>query len=197
MATYWVVELIPSSDTSFSDCHINFGTEEKGTGGILGYIALRTNRSSSSKSIWDSNLWSRPLGTRIGCITVLILRWLNTSTLYIWDISTLVILWFYGDLMKYFYFIKNMLQFLPVALPLELRAFHNKYISLTVASSLMYTFPLFTLKGDVTIPLKKIPFLYGFGSGTVSSYFGPPLIVVRPLWALHHVQSGLLPLPLF
>jgi hypothetical protein len=31
---------------------------------------------------------------------------------------------FYGDLIRIFYFIKNILQFLPIALPLELGVLH-------------------------------------------------------------------------
>jgi hypothetical protein len=53
------------------------------------------------------------------------MRLLYTSTLCIWDNSTLVMLCCYGDLMRIFYFIKNMFQFLPVALPLELGVFHS------------------------------------------------------------------------
>jgi hypothetical protein len=52
------------------------------------------------------------------------MRLLYTSTLCIWDNSTLVMLYFYGDLMRIFYFIKNMLRFLPIALPLKHGAFH-------------------------------------------------------------------------
>jgi hypothetical protein len=51
------------------------------------------------------------------------MRLLYTSKLCIWDNSTLVILCFYGDLMRIFYVIKNMLQFITIALPLELEAF--------------------------------------------------------------------------
>ena len=51
---------------------------------------------------------------------------LNTSTLCICDNSTLVMLCFYGDLMRIFIFIKNMLQFLLVALPLKLGAFQGE-----------------------------------------------------------------------
>jgi hypothetical protein len=125
MATYWVVELTFSPYTSFSDCPINCSTEDKGTGGILGHTALKTNRSSGSRSIWDSILWIRPLGTSMDCITVLLLKLLNTSSLCVWDKSTLVILCFYGDLMRIIILIKNMLQLLPVALPLELGVFQK------------------------------------------------------------------------
>jgi hypothetical protein len=52
---------------------------------------------------------------------------LYTSTLCIWDNSTLIMLCFYGDLMRIFYFIKNILRFLPIALPLKPRAFHIVY----------------------------------------------------------------------
>jgi hypothetical protein len=58
----------------------------------------------------------------IDYVTIYLLRLLNTSTLCIWDKSTLVMLCVYGDLMRIFYFIKNILQFLPVTLPLELGA---------------------------------------------------------------------------
>ena len=59
----------PFSYTSFSDYPINYSTEDKGTGGILGLIALRTSRSSSSESFWDSILWIRPLETSIDRVT--------------------------------------------------------------------------------------------------------------------------------
>jgi hypothetical protein len=49
---------------------------------------------------------------------------LNTSTLCICDSSILNMLCFYGDLMRIIIFIKNMLQFILVALPLEHEAFH-------------------------------------------------------------------------
>ena len=68
VATYWVVELIPSPFTFFSDCPINCSTEDKGTSVILGHIALRTSKSSGSRSFWDSILWIRPLGTSIDCV---------------------------------------------------------------------------------------------------------------------------------
>jgi hypothetical protein len=87
----------------------------------LGLIALRTSRSSSSKSIWDSILWIRPLRTSIDCITLLLIRLLITSTLCICDKSTLIMLCFYGNLMKFF--TKNMLQFLLVFLLIELEPF--------------------------------------------------------------------------
>jgi hypothetical protein len=54
------------------------------------------------------------------CITVLLLKLLNTSSLCRWDKSTLVILCFYGDLMRIIILIKNMLQLLSVALLLKL-----------------------------------------------------------------------------
>ena len=84
---------------------------------------MRTNRSSSSRSIWDSILWIRPLGTSMDCITVLFMRLLNAIALCIWDKSNLVILYLYGDLMRIIS--KNMLQLLLVALPLELGALHK------------------------------------------------------------------------
>jgi hypothetical protein len=52
------------------------------------------------------------------------MRLLYTSTLCIWDNSILVMLCFYGDLVRIFYFIKNILRFLPIALPLKLGALH-------------------------------------------------------------------------
>ena len=55
-------------------------------------------------------------------VTAIFMRLLYTSTLCNWDNNTLVMLCFYGDLMRIFYFIKNMLQFLSIALPLELEA---------------------------------------------------------------------------
>jgi hypothetical protein len=94
----------------------------------LELIALRISKNSSSKSIWNSILWIRPLGTNIDCITVLLLKLLNTSTLCIWYKSTLVILCFYGDFMKIIILIKNVLQLLPVALPLKLGALHIYFI---------------------------------------------------------------------
>jgi hypothetical protein len=51
------------------------------------------------------------------------MRLLYTSTICIWDNSILVMLCFYGDPMRILNFIKNTLQFLPIALPLELGAF--------------------------------------------------------------------------
>ena len=46
------------------------------------------------------------------------MRLLYTSTFCFWDNSILVMLCL-GDLMRIFYFIKNMFQFLPIALPLK------------------------------------------------------------------------------
>ena len=68
MVTYWIVELTPSPYTSFSYCPINYSTEDNGTGRILRHIALRTSRSSSSRSFLDSILWIRLLGTSIDCV---------------------------------------------------------------------------------------------------------------------------------
>jgi hypothetical protein len=57
------------------------------------------------------------------------MRLLYTSTICIWDSSTLVMLCFYSNLMRnFFYFINNILQFLIVALPLELGALQSIYI---------------------------------------------------------------------
>jgi K+ transporter len=50
--------------------HQILSTEDKGTGGILGLIALRTSRSSSNRSFWDSITWIRPLGASLVCIAV-------------------------------------------------------------------------------------------------------------------------------
>jgi hypothetical protein len=80
---------------------------------------LRTSRSSSSRSIYlGPILWIRPFGTSMDCITILLLKLLNTSSLCIWDKSTLVILCFYDDFMRITILIKNMLQLLSVALSL-------------------------------------------------------------------------------
>ena len=87
--------------------------KDKGTGGILGLVALRSSRSSSSRSFWNSILWIRPLGMIIDCVTVLFMRLLNTSTLCNWDDSILVMLCFFDDIMRIFILIKNMLQFSP------------------------------------------------------------------------------------
>jgi hypothetical protein len=51
------------------------------------------------------------------------MRLLYTSTICIWDNSILVMLCFYDDLMRILNFIKNTLQFLSIALPLELGTF--------------------------------------------------------------------------
>ena len=75
VATYWAVEFIHSPYTSFSDCFINYSTEDKGTRGILGLTTLRSSRSSGSRSFWDS---IRPIGMSIDCVTI-----------FLWDFCTL------------------------------------------------------------------------------------------------------------
>jgi hypothetical protein len=37
---------------------------------MRGFIPLRTNRSSSGESFWDSILWIRPLGTSKDYVTI-------------------------------------------------------------------------------------------------------------------------------
>ena len=68
------------------------------------------------------------------------MRLLYTSTLCIWDNSTIVLLCFYGDLMKKIYFIKNMLQLLPVTLPLELGTLQHLSYSDEKRGSSTFTF---------------------------------------------------------
>ena len=81
---------LPSPYTSFSDCPINYSTEDKSIGGILGHIALRTSRS---RNFLDSILWMKPLGTSIDCVILFLRDYFILAHYGFWDNSTLVMLY--------------------------------------------------------------------------------------------------------
>ena len=80
-------------------------TKDKGTDGILGLIACGLAEVIAVEAFEIS------FGTSIDCVTVLIMRLLNTSTLCIWDINTPVLLCFYGDLMRIFILLRIFYNF--------------------------------------------------------------------------------------